>query len=330
MNAHSEPEETATHDVSVRPLEASDLSTADHIMRVAFGTFLGLPDPASFSGDAGYVRTRWQADPDAAFAAEINGEVVGSNFATNWGSVGFFGPLTIRPDLWDRGVGKRLMKPVMECFDRWGTKHAGLFTFSHSQKHIGLYQKFGFYPRFLTAIMSKPVESRPSGSTGRDSRWTRFSDTPTSEREATLVACRELTGAVYEGLDVANEIRAVADQRLGDTVLLRDNSKIAGLAVCHTGAGTEAGSGVCYVKFGAARPGANAQQYFDQLLDGCEEMASSQDLSRLAAGINTARHEAYLQMLARGFRTDFLGVAMEKPNDAGYNRPGVYLIDDWR
>jgi GNAT superfamily N-acetyltransferase len=156
MNLQSRRDEI--RDIAVRPLRESDLATADHIMQLAFGTFLGVLDPASFMGDASYVRTRWKANPDAAFAAEINNELVGSNFATNWGSVGFFGPLTIRPDLWDRGVGKRLMEPVLACFDQWQTKHAGLFTFAQSQKHIGLYQKFGFYPRFLTAIMSKPVE----------------------------------------------------------------------------------------------------------------------------------------------------------------------------
>jgi predicted N-acetyltransferase YhbS len=325
MNLQSQPQETAKRDISVRSLQKSDLSAADHIMRQAFGTFLGLPDPASFMGDASYVRTRWNANPDAAFAAEINNEVVGSNFVTNWGSVGFFGPLTIRPDLWDRGVGKRLMEPVMECFDKWQTKHAGLFTFAHSQKHIGLYQRFGFYPRFLTAIMSKPV-----GATGRASTWTKFSDTPANEQAAIVDACRELTEAIYEGLDVGREIRAVAEQKLGDTVLLWTGSRLTGLAVCHSGAGTEAGSGVCYVKFGAARPGADAEQDFRRLLDACEEMASSQNLSRLSAGVNTARHEAYRQMLARGFRTDLLGVAMDKPNEAGYNRPGVYVIDDWR
>lgn len=325
MNHQPLPEETAKRDIIVRPLQEGDLTTADHIMRMAFGTFLGLPDPASFMGDASYVRTRWKAAPNAAFAAEINNEVVGSNFATNWGSVGFFGPLTIRPDLWEKGVGKRLMEPIIECFDKWQTRHAGLFTFAHSQKHIGLYQKFGFYPRFLTAIMSKPVEL-----TGRASIWTKFSDVPTSERAAILEACRELTGAIYEGLDVGHEIRAVADQELGDTILLWDNSKLTGLAVCHGGAGTEAGSGVCYVKFGATRSGADAEQGFNRLLDALEEMASSQNLSRLAAGVNTARHEAYRQVLARGFRTDVLGVAMDRPNEAGYNRPGVYLIDDWR
>jgi GNAT superfamily N-acetyltransferase len=318
-------EETTKLDVIVRPLQESDLPTADRIMRLAFGTFIGLPEPTTFMGDASFVKTRWLADPTAAFAAEVNGELIGSNFATSWGSVGFFGPLTIRPDFWDRGVGKRLMEPVMGLFDKWGTKHAGLFTFAHSQKHVGLYQKFGFWPRFLTAIMSKPVEH-----TKGEPRWTRFSEVPSGERDRVLSACRELTGAIYEGLDIGHEIRAVAAQGLGDTVLLWDDGGLAGLTVCHTGPRTEAGSGTCYVKFGAARPGPNAEQDFSHLIDACEELALARGASRLVAGVNTARHEAYRRMLALGFRTDVQGVSMSRPNEAGYNRPGVYLIDDWR
>lgn len=325
MEVQPKPAGTTTLDICVRPLQENDLSAADHIMRLAFGTFLGLPEPTAFLGDAGYVRTRWRADPSAAFGAEVGGKFVGSNFATNWGSVGFFGPLTIRPDLWDRGVGRRLMEPIMECFDKWGTKHAGLFTFAHSQKHVGLYQKFGFWPRFLTAVMSKPV-----GQTGGESQWTRFSEAPEDEWEAMFLACREVTDAIYEGLDVGPEVRAIAEQGLGDTVLLWDDGGLAGLAVCHCGPGTEAGSGTCYVKFGAVRPRPTAGQDFDRLLNACEEMAAETGLSRLAAGVNTARHEAYRQMLERGFRTDLQGVAMQRPNEPGYNRPGVYLIDDWR
>lgn len=48
------------------------------------------------------MRSRWQAPHVAAFGATLDGVLVGSNFATRWGSVGYFGPLTIRPDLWDR------------------------------------------------------------------------------------------------------------------------------------------------------------------------------------------------------------------------------------
>src|SRR6185295_3756911 len=107
MKPQSRIQDTTTPDITVRPLHETELSTADSIMRLAFGTFIGLPDPMAFMGDASYVRTRWLANPQNAFAAEVAGEVIGSNFATNWGSVGFFGPLTVRPDFWDRGVAKR-------------------------------------------------------------------------------------------------------------------------------------------------------------------------------------------------------------------------------
>src|SRR6185436_16085358 len=134
------------------------------IIRVAFGTFIGVPDPENFRLDFDSAGTRWLADPSAAFAAEVDGELAGSNFATRWGSVGFFGPLTVRPDLWNKGIAQRLMEPVMESFKRWNVTHAGLFTFAQSAKHVGLYQKYGFWPRFLTAVMSKAVDktSRPS------------------------------------------------------------------------------------------------------------------------------------------------------------------------
>lgn len=81
-----------------------------------------------FAGDADWVRSRWRADPRAALAAEVNGELVGSNFLTSWGSVGFFGPLTVRPDLWQQGVANRLLESTMEIFGRWGTRHLGLYT----------------------------------------------------------------------------------------------------------------------------------------------------------------------------------------------------------
>jgi GNAT superfamily N-acetyltransferase len=317
--------------VSIRPLEENELEEADRIFRLAFGTFLGLPDPLMFLGDAGYVRTRWQADPASAFAAEVDGELVGSNFATNWGSVGFFGPASVRPDLWDKGVGVRLVEPVMERFAEWGIEHAGLFTWSHSPKHTYLYQRFGFWARFLTAIMSKSVVERlMAGEDEPESQWSRFSGLSEGDRDETLKACGELTGAVHDGLDVSGEIRAVASQDLGDTVLLRDDSGLAGLAVCHCGAGTEAGSGACYVKFGAIRPGPDAGRNFERLLDACEALAVAEGMQVLIAGANMGRHEAYRALLARGFRIEIQGVTMHRPNEPGYNRPGVYIVDDWR
>jgi N-acetylglutamate synthase-like GNAT family acetyltransferase len=302
----------------------------------------------AFLGDGDYVRTRWTVDPTAAFVAETRGEVAGSNFATKWGSVGFFGPLTVHPSFWDSGIGQHLMEPVMECFTRWNVTHAGLYTFPHSTKHVGLYQKFGFSPRFLTAIMSKAVEHRTA--TPSSSRLTTLSPadqnaaidrtaTPSSSRLTTLSpadqnaaidSCRDVTDAIYDGLDVTREIRAVLEQKLGEVIFLRDGSRLTGFAVCHFGPGTEAGSGKCYIKFAAVKPGPNAEATFASLLNSCEAMATAKGLTRMIAGVNTSRSEAYRQLLTQGFRTDIQGVAMHKPNESAYHHPGVYVIDDWR
>jgi len=319
------PQATTQANLSIRPLTENDLPAADHIMRLAFGTFIGLQEPAEFLGDANYVNSRWHANPANAFAAEVDGQLVGSNFATNWGSVGFFGPLTTHPDVWGCKVGSRLIEPVIARFDEWKVTHAGLFTFPNSAKHHGLYQKFGFWPQFLTMVMAKRVEHNPS-----NLRWTTFSEVPEDKRDDVLQAFRDLTDEIYAGLDVTSEVLAAARANLGETVLLYDDAGLAAVAVCHLGPGTEAGSGNCYIKFGTARPGPKVEQHFGNLLEACEAMASRKGLGRLTAGINTARHEAYRQMLTRGFRTEIQGVVMQRNNQTGYNRPGIYLIDDWR
>jgi hypothetical protein len=87
--------------LSIRLLQEHELPTAERLFRLAFGTLIGLPQPADFGGDANHVQPRWKVDPAAAFAAELDGKLVGSNIATCWGSVGTFGPLTIHPDFWD-------------------------------------------------------------------------------------------------------------------------------------------------------------------------------------------------------------------------------------
>ncbi len=311
--------------INIRTMKEKDLPEADRIFRLAFGTWNNLPDPIQFGGDTDFVRTRWLVDAGATFVAEDAGTLVGSNFVAIWGKVGFFGPLTVHPDLWDRGIAQLLLKATIERFAQRGVVHTGFFTHPESPKHIALYQKFGYRPHYLTGIMSCPVRLNKCSSC-----TTRFSDVKESNREEVLSACREISDSIFEGLDLEFEISAVNKHKFGDTVLLWDNKILMGFAVSHCGANTEAGSDTCYVKFGAVRQGPTAEENFDQLLDACEVMASDRGLSRLVAGMNTARCQAYEKMLERGFRNDMLGIIMQRPNEPGYNRPGIYLIDDWR
>ncbi len=337
--------------IKIRQLEESDLATADRIFRLAFGTFFGLPDPMTFYGDADTIKTRFLANPASTLAAEsATGKLVGFNFVINWGSIGYFGPLVVNPDYSDQGIAKQLLEHTMNIFDKkWHTKHAGLFTFAQSAKHVGLYQKFGFWPRFLTMIMSKPVWSVEDYQQQRKDiispfDWSRFSEIPLHKQEQTLDKCRLLTNSVYDGLDLRHEILAVKNQNLGDTILLHGNKKnknmtnkddddgdsLAGLAVCHCGAGSEAGSGVCYIKFGLVVPDSTSQDNFKNLLNAASLLAKDRHLSRIVAGINTERSQAYHYMVEDGFRADIQGVAMHRPDEPGYNRSDVYLIDDWR
>lgn len=308
----------------IRPMKESDRPTAQRICRVAFGTFLGAPDPENFWTDLDYVYGRFGAEHIAGFTAELDGEVVGSNFATRWGSVGFFGPLTTRPDLWNRGIAQPLVRAVSDAFEEWGVGHAGLCTFPQSPKHIHLYHKFGFYPRFLTAIMAAPAKATDSGG-----RATRYSELPEPDRRAAEALCREVTETLYEGLDLSAEIRTAAARRLGDTLLVWDGtSRLAGFAVCHWGPASEAGQGCCYVKFGAVRPG--RAEDFAALLGACGGLAVAVGMPNLLAGVNLAREEAYRCMVADGFRTEVQIVTMHRPNDWGYSRPGLFVLDDWR
>jgi N-acetylglutamate synthase-like GNAT family acetyltransferase len=317
--------------IEIHPMRQSDIPEADRIMRLAFGTFLGLPDPLSFMGDGDYVKTRYTANPSAALVAEVNGKLAGSNFALKWGSVGIFGPLTIHPDLWNKGVAKRLLEKTMELFDGWEIKHAGLFTFAQSIKHIYLYQKFGFWPRFLTSIMSKTI-GQAQKSEQSSYHWSRFSELNSYEKTRAIEECTDLTNQIYNRLNLETEMYSVEKQHLGDTILLREDNKKNGtlnaMAICHWGPGTEAGSGTCYVKFGAVRPGQDSSTYFDHLLAVCELFANSQQLSRVIAGVNLGRHNAYRKMIEHHFRSDLQGVAMHKPNEAGYNTEDTYVIDD--
>lgn len=311
--------------LTIRPLAERDVAEADRLFRLAFGTFLGLPDPQSFTGDADIVGTRWRADPALALGAYRDNVLVGSSFATCWGRFGFVGPVSVHPDLWDQGVAKLLMAETVKVLDQAGVDQAALITFAHSAKHIALYQKFGFWPQCLTPVMSKPVAA-----TGGLDGWLRFSQLDGPGRAARLAGCARLTEGLQAGLDLRAEIDAIVSQRLGETILLEEGGEVAAFATCHIGKGSEAGTDVLFVKFAAVRPGVEAPPLFARLLDACEALARRAGCREIVAGINTARHEAYRQMIDRGFRAFMEGVAMLRPNQPGYNRPDCFVIDDLR
>ena len=237
-----------SHSISIRPLTAGDLPEAGAILRRAFATQFGMP-PDTFWTDRDFVTGRWRTDPSLAFGAWTEGRLVGSSLGASWGSLGVFGPISTHPDTWNCGTARHLIPPVLERLKALGARHIALFTIAESTKHIALYQKFGFWPRFLTATMTRPVRANepPPAST-------RYSAIASADRTHWLDACRSLTTEVRDGLDLTAEIRTADSHGHGDAVFLTEGSRVQAVALCEYGSKSPAGGGSCLIRFAAVRP----------------------------------------------------------------------------
>jgi GNAT superfamily N-acetyltransferase len=310
-------------DVTIRAMREADLGAADHLYRLAFGTWFQFPEPLAFRGDAGMVVPRWRTYPDGGVVAERQGTMIGMSFAANWGSLGVLGPVAVHPDCWNQGIARLLLTATLAHFDRWGSRIVGLFTFPQSATHIRLYQEFGFWPRTLMPVMAKPVSAAPAvpGASRLSTR---------SDRAAVIAACCALTDAAFAGLDLGREIARVLDDRLGDVVLLHEAEALAGFALCHAGAGSEGGSKSCAIKFALVCSGEQAPARFRSLIAACEGFAHAHAIGQIGAAVTTGRHGAYRIMCEIGFRTTVAGVAMHRPYATAYDHPDIYALDDWR
>ncbi len=315
----------AAMSLTIRSLEEADLEAADKIRRLAFGTYFGLPDPLAFSGTSRLVAVRCRAWPDGAFVAEKDGAIVGVAISSRWGSLGIFGPLAVHPEQWRGGVARALLEATMPVYDRWRCKASALFTFPNSTAHIGLYQSYGFWPRSLTALMSRPVTAASPVSQACSLRAM-----SKAEQHDAVAQCAALTDTLYPGMDLVDEIAAVAAHPTADAILLIEDSRVTGFAICHFGPGSEADTGMAYAKFAAVRPGPRAAQDFQRLLDATNDFAHRSGAAKLNAGANMGCMAAYRLMIAAGFRTYMQGVAMHRPWIDIYDRPDVFALEDWR
>lgn len=307
--------------IDISLLQESELPEAEQLLNLSFGTFLGLTEPMDFSKGAKYS-SRWYRDPSSAFAARAEGKLIGFCMLANWGTCAGFGPIVIDPDYWDRGIGSQLITSSWSKFDEWQTQQIIFCTHTNSPKHIYFYGKFGAEPRFLIALCSKTISSIPP----KTLQAQRYSQLSTEQQLESLNAVYQLTDNIYEGLDWRSEIVLVQQRSLGDTLLVWNDTELIGFAICHYGVGSEAVRGSCYIKLAAAK----SAQAFEQLVDRCEAFSIILGMSSLVAGVDTACVDAYHRILARKFQLSTLLLSMHKPNQAGYSRPDVYIIEDRR
>jgi N-acetylglutamate synthase-like GNAT family acetyltransferase len=89
--------------------------------------------------------------------AELDGQVVGSNFLWETGTIAGVGPITVSPAVQNRQIGRRLMEHVMARARQRGFAGVRLVQAAYHNRSLSLYTKLGFEARELLSVMQGPV-----------------------------------------------------------------------------------------------------------------------------------------------------------------------------
>lgn len=301
-SGRSTGEEATVVDVRVRGMTQSDLFEVARVTNAAFGALFGRSDDTAepLFADLLFL-SRYLGDPSGCLLAEVDGIIAGCLLACTRGTLGWIGPLAVRPEHQRLGVGDAL---VAECVEGWksrGVTLSGLETFADSKFHVGFYGKFGF---------------RPS--------WTGLS----FERilgETAMPADVEVGGALpdfdflYQGLDISAE--ADAATRTGAGVVVSNDS---GAAIIHLEP-TFQPKGTGFIPFAAA----SSAKSFDLLIDAAEHLAREHGCTAMSArapGSSWATHD---RLRARGYRIGSLMVRMKSGGNLDYDRGECLYLDNW-
>ena len=149
---------TATAErISLREAEPADAPKCAEIVFAAFGA---IHDHHRFQRDfpaleaaSGLLDVFIPHPMIWGVVAEIDGEIVGSNFLDERGPIRGVGPITVSPEGQNSGVGRRLMEAVIER----GKEAPGirLLQDAFHMRSLALYESLGFDVKEPVAVVSR-------------------------------------------------------------------------------------------------------------------------------------------------------------------------------
>ena len=96
--------------------------------------------------------------------AELDGEIVGSNFLWEGNQVSGVGPITIDPNVQNSSIGKKLMEDVIRRSDEKGFLSVCLVQAAYHSRSLALYTKLGFNPiEPLSTMQGAPLNIKIKG-----------------------------------------------------------------------------------------------------------------------------------------------------------------------
>lgn len=185
-----------TQNIKIRRTQASD---AEICGRICYEAFTKLNQHHNFPPDfpspevaAGALSSMFSRPGFFCVVAELGGKIVGSNCMDERSQIAGIGPITVDPEGQNSGVGRLLMKAVM---DRAAERHfpgVRLVQAAFHGRSMSLYAKLGFDIREpLVAMQGAPIRQVPEGYVVRPA--------VTRDLEACDALCRRIHGHTRSG-----------------------------------------------------------------------------------------------------------------------------------
>lgn len=285
---------------TVRPMAHADLKEAAEVTNAAFAALKGrsVLEPLF---PLGFFELRFAADPRGCLVAvDESGSVLGTLFSVARGSLGWFGPLSVRPAFQQGGIGEALAAACLTAWSERDIRLTGLETFADSQFHMQFYGRLGFRPGWTGLAFRGPA-------------W-----------ERSMPAGVEVGGLMPDldfllpGLDVYAEAVATTTHGAGQVLTTDD-----GVAIVQWQSLFNADAG--FVPFLAAR----TRSCFDRLLAAAEHLVRERGRSFLVARTSGSAWASLDALSARGYRTLGAMIRMKAGEELDYDRGEKFYLDSW-
>jgi GNAT superfamily N-acetyltransferase len=252
---------------------------------------------------------------DAADGAMVwrdsEGRIVAFNMAHRSGNEGWMGPLAVRSDWQDRGIGTDMLKAGITWLKGLGVTTLGLETMPRTIENIGFYSRLGFEPGMMTITLSRDLPAAPRGSVGEAEG---LSGHPT-QRAHQIEECRRVTDQICAGLDFSREFVLTGDLHLGDAVFLRQGGTLSAFALYHT---APLAAGRSAEELRILKIVAPDVRSFIGVVAGAEAAAQRLRLPRVSLRCQTAFRSHYAALVDRGYRVHWTDLRM---NLRGFAEP---------
>ncbi|HET8833600.1 MAG TPA: GNAT family N-acetyltransferase [Gemmatimonadales bacterium] len=258
------------------------------------------------------------AGPGAMIWRDADGQVVAFNMVHQSGVEGWMGPLAVRPDHQGEGLGSTMVRLGIDWLKAEGARTIGLETMPRTVENIGFYSRIGLVPGPLTVTLVHDVPRR----VGRPPELLSAAGDLLNQR---LDECRRLTDQLAPGVNFNREITLTRDLGIGDTTLVREGGELVAFALWHS---TPLAAGRSKDEVRVLKLVAVSQAAFDRLLEALHGTAAAERVGRLAIRCQTEYADAYLKLIAEGYRVHWTDLRMILRGFPAPPRQGV-MLSNW-